>query len=241
MKNIITVALFFVPFLFSGQVKSITDNDILSKIETNNKPFVIDFYATWCAPCRLMSPIMDELAIEYKDRVDFYRLDVDDNEADDALGITSIPTFYFIKGGQILFEEVGSQSKEDFKISIEYLLGLDVQAIKEPQELSDSPYTEFTDDKIQEIWNEWTSLNNLAWHGYEKHDETDVLSKCIEMVIRSIELDENYQNLDTYASLLYKTRDYKNALKQAKKAIEIRCFIRHRLHPYHSVNEQNNC
>lgn len=221
MKKIIIYALYFVPFLMVSQVTNITDSDILNKINNNDKPFVIDFYATWCAPCRTMAPILDEFAKEYKDRIDFYRMDIDSNEADDVLGITSIPTFYFVKNGEILFEEVGSQSKEDFKISLETLLEVNVQELYESQEFSDSTSTEYSDNKIQEIWNEWTSLNNLAWHGYEKHDEPQILLKCIKMIVRSIELDENYQNLDTYASLLYKMNDYTNALKQAKRAIEL--------------------
>lgn len=61
------------------------------------KPAVVDFYATWCGPCRKVSPIIDELAKEYKDKVDFYKVNVDNaQELSKALGISSIPMILFV-------------------------------------------------------------------------------------------------------------------------------------------------
>lgn len=62
-----------------------------------DKPAVIDFFATWCAPCKAMSPVFDELADDYAGKVDFYKVDVDEQRRLPALfGIRSVPTFVFV-------------------------------------------------------------------------------------------------------------------------------------------------
>ncbi|MDR0873688.1 MAG: thioredoxin [Prevotellaceae bacterium] len=62
-----------------------------------DKPAVIDFYAIWCGPCKVMSPILDELSVQYADSIYFYKIDVDkEQELSAAFGIRSIPTLFFI-------------------------------------------------------------------------------------------------------------------------------------------------
>ncbi|MCI2082353.1 MAG: thioredoxin [Bacteroidales bacterium] len=62
-----------------------------------DKPAIIDFYATWCGPCRALSPVMDELAGEYKGKINFYKVDTDkERELDELFGIRSIPSILFI-------------------------------------------------------------------------------------------------------------------------------------------------
>lgn len=220
MKKVIKLAFYLVPFLMLGQAKTITDSDFISILETSNKPFVVDFYATWCGPCKRMEPILDKLANEYKGLIDFYRLDVDKNQSDDALDIEAIPTFYFFNEGNVAFIKEGAISKEDFIFLIKYAFDIYIPDSVSTSNSSDSP-NEFSDEEIQAKWDNWKSLNSLAWHGYQKHNEPEVLSKCIKLAIRSIELNENYYNVDTYAALLYKTNEHSKALKQAKRAIEL--------------------
>lgn len=63
----------------------------------NKKPVVVDLYATWCGPCKRLSPILDELAAEYKGAVDFYKIDIDKNpQITSAFGVQSIPMIIFI-------------------------------------------------------------------------------------------------------------------------------------------------
>ncbi|WP_420593041.1 tetratricopeptide repeat protein [Robiginitalea biformata] len=73
---------------------------------------------------------------------------------------------------------------------------------------------------IKFIWNNWEDLNSLAWDYYQSETDTAKLEEAKKWVIRSIELDVNYYNLDTYAALLFKTGDLTDALKMAKQAIE---------------------
>ncbi len=86
------------------------------------------------------------------------------------------------------------------------------------------PYRLITTGKINNvnlIWNSYTDLNSLAWTYYKDKTDPYQLEKALRWVNRSMELDKNYYNMDTYASLLFKTGEYTKALKAAKEAIEI--------------------
>ena len=87
------------------------------------QPVVIDFWAEWCGPCRMMSPIVDELAGEFEGRVVIGKCDVEEN--DDItmkFGVRNIPTIIFLKEGKMVDKQVGACSKEALKAKIEKLL-----------------------------------------------------------------------------------------------------------------------
>ena len=77
-------------------------------------PILIDFWAEWCGPCRLMSPILDKVAARYKGRARVGKVDVDENQALAAkFGVMSIPTMFLFKEGQIVEQVVGTTSEEN--------------------------------------------------------------------------------------------------------------------------------
>ena len=85
-----------------------------------NRPAVIDFYATWCQPCRMMAPELEAVAKEYQGKVDFFRVDIDDEQRlADYFDINSIPTLLYIPltGSPIL--EVGGRDREHIKKTVE--------------------------------------------------------------------------------------------------------------------------
>ena len=100
----------------------ITDSNF-KEILAQGKPVVIDFWAPWCGPCKMVSPIIDELAEAYEGRVIIGKCDVDENN-DVAMefGIRNIPTVLFFKDGVQVDKQVGSAPKPQYVAKIEALL-----------------------------------------------------------------------------------------------------------------------
>lgn len=91
----------------------ITDNNFQEAVVENQGVTVIDFWAEWCGPCRMIGPIIEELASEYKDKALIGKLNVDENpEVSMQFGIRSIPTILILKNGVVVDRQVGTTSKQ---------------------------------------------------------------------------------------------------------------------------------
>lgn len=100
----------------------ITDNNF-KEILAKGTPVVIDFWAPWCGPCKMVGPIIDELAKEYEGRVIMGKCDVDENSDLPAeFGIRNIPTVLFFKDGALVDKQVGAVDKPAFVEKVEKLL-----------------------------------------------------------------------------------------------------------------------
>ena len=83
--------------------RNITDADWQSVVVENELPVLVDFWATWCSPCRALSPRIDELATQYDGKVEIVKYNVDENyEYSNKYGIRSVPTLLFFKGGNLV-------------------------------------------------------------------------------------------------------------------------------------------
>ncbi len=100
----------------SENVETFTDSNFDEKVIKSDKLAVVDFWADWCAPCRMIAPAIEELAGEYKDSVSIGKLNVDENnKIATQFGIRSIPTILFFKDGAVLKQVVGVRTKEELK------------------------------------------------------------------------------------------------------------------------------
>lgn len=100
----------------------ITDANF-EELVNSGKPMVLDFWAEWCGPCRMVSPIIDELATEYEGRVTIGKMDVDNNNDVVAqFGIRNIPTVLFFKDGKLVDKQVGAAQKPAFVAKVDALL-----------------------------------------------------------------------------------------------------------------------
>ena len=84
---------------------------------------IVDFYATWCRPCKMTAPVVEELAKDYQGKIDFYKVDIDkEQELATIFGIQSIPTFLFIPLNGQPTAQMGAMQKEDFEKIIKQVL-----------------------------------------------------------------------------------------------------------------------
>jgi len=88
-----------------------------------DKPAIIDYFAEWCGPCKSISPILEELSIEYKDKIDVYKVDIDKNQNLSVMfGVQSIPALLFIPTDDLPQMSLGAIPKEVFKKAISEVL-----------------------------------------------------------------------------------------------------------------------
>jgi thioredoxin 1 len=95
-----------------SNVIAVTDADFEQEVEKHDGLTIVDFWATWCGPCRMVAPILDQLATEYQGKVKVTKLDVDANiKTGSRFNVRSIPTLLFFKGGKVVDQIIGAVPK----------------------------------------------------------------------------------------------------------------------------------
>ncbi len=101
----------------------VTDADFEAVVLKSDIPVVVDFWAEWCGPCKMIGPIVEELSVEFEGKAKLVKLDVDNNSESAAkFGIRNIPTLLFFKGGQVVDKQVGVVAKAALVEKINKLL-----------------------------------------------------------------------------------------------------------------------
>jgi thioredoxin 1 len=96
-----------------SQALAVTDQNFDNEVLQSETPVLVDFWATWCGPCRAVAPILDELSVEYANKLKVTKVDVDSNpNVSVKYGIRSIPTLLLFKGGKVVAQVVGAMSKQ---------------------------------------------------------------------------------------------------------------------------------
>ncbi len=106
-----------------SDVREVTDATWEADVLKSDLPVLVDFWAPWCGPCRMVGPIVEELSQEYKEKVNFFKMNTDENaNVPTQHGIRSIPSLLIFKGGELKGTVVGFRPKSDIKKRIEEAL-----------------------------------------------------------------------------------------------------------------------
>ena len=106
-----------------GNALEVTSGSWDQEVLKDSGVVLVDFWAPWCGPCKAVAPVIEELAVEYKDKVKIAKLNTDDNpDVASRYRIMGIPTLMFFRGGQIIDQAVGALTKKQLKDKIDALV-----------------------------------------------------------------------------------------------------------------------
>ncbi|MBI5774865.1 MAG: thioredoxin [Verrucomicrobia bacterium] len=104
----------------AANIVTLSEANFPAEVLQSAQPVLVDFWAEWCGPCKMIAPVLDELAGEYAGKAKIGKVNVDDNQAlAGQFRVTAIPTLLLFKNGQVIEQIVGMRSKRDLKSSLD--------------------------------------------------------------------------------------------------------------------------
>lgn len=104
----------------SGTIKHVTDTNFATEVLNSPKPVLVDYWAEWCGPCKMIAPTLDEAAETFAEQLDFAKINIDENQRIPAqFGVRGIPTLMLFKDGEVIATKVGALSKSQLTAFID--------------------------------------------------------------------------------------------------------------------------
>jgi thioredoxin 1 len=227
MKNIVTtLAIAFLGLHSVNAQEYITDDTMESTVMVEDGELkILYFTATWCGPCKMMAPVMKELDQDENIDLTVYKMDIDDNITNNILGVSSIPTYFFMKNGVQVGREMSVKKKSEM-----YELVEKYDAVKpEGEKLAYKPaesnvkfvegnHAALSKDKIKKLWYNAALLNNFANTAYNALIDKQDLKSAISLTERSLELERLPTTLITQSLIYLKMQELDKARSSAKEA-----------------------
>ena len=107
----------------SGSIIHVTDSSFEDEVLSSDKPVIVDYWAEWCGPCKMIAPLLDELANEYKGKLTVAKINIDENqETPQKYAVRGIPTLMLFKNGEVAGTKVGAMSKSQLSAFVDSLI-----------------------------------------------------------------------------------------------------------------------
>jgi len=112
-------------------LSTLTDENFASEVLSSGTPVMVDFFATWCGPCKALTPIVEKLAADYKGKLKVGKLNIDEApQTPSQFGVRAVPTIVFFKGGKAVDAVVGLKKESELRERIDRLIGAPARPVK---------------------------------------------------------------------------------------------------------------